>query len=114
MIEPGNPDLSNALQCRHLSTQRSSFYYHPKGETVMNLVMRQIDEQLLETPIFGVRQMTWHLRNESQLVNEKRILRMMRLMPIYQKSKTSKAAKGYKTYPYLLRNLRMNQPMSGG
>jgi putative transposase len=31
----------------------------------MNLaLMRQIDEQFLETPFFGVRQMTWHLRND--------------------------------------------------
>lgn len=42
--------------------------------------MRQIDEQFLESPFFGVRQMTWHLRNEGHLVNEKRIRRLMRLM----------------------------------
>jgi len=42
----------------------------------MNLaLMRQIDEQFLETPFFGVRQMTWYLRNEGHLVNEKRIHR---------------------------------------
>jgi len=29
--------------------------------------------------------MTWHLRNEDHLVHEKRIRRLMRLMPIYQK-----------------------------
>ena len=43
------------------------------------------DKQFLETPFYGVRQMTWHLRNEDHLVNEKRIRRLMRLMPIYQK-----------------------------
>ena len=42
--------------------------------------MRQIDEQFLETPFFGIRQMTWHLRNEGHLVNEKRIRRLIRLM----------------------------------
>ncbi|WP_425411834.1 IS3 family transposase [Leisingera aquimarina] len=71
--------------------------------------MRQIDEQFLETPFFGVRQMTWHLRSEGHLVNEKRIRRLMRLMglmPVYQKPNISKAAKGHKTYPYLLRGLR--------
>jgi len=68
----------------------------------MNLMlMRQIDEQFLQTPFFGVRQMTWHLRNEGLLVNEKRIRRLMRLMglmPICQKPNTSKAAKGHKTW----------------
>ena len=87
MVELGNPDLSIGKQCKLLSIPRSSFYYQPKGETALNLaLMRQIDEQFLETPFFGVRQMTWHLRNEGHLVNEKRIRRLMRvmgLMPIY-------------------------------
>lgn len=89
MIEPSNPELSIGKQCQLLSISRSSFYYTPKGETAMNLMlMRQIDKQFLETPFFGVRQMTWHLRNEGHLANEERIRRLMRLMglmPIYQK-----------------------------
>jgi putative transposase len=80
----------------------------------MNLgLMHVIDKQFLETPFYGVRQMTRHLRNENHLVNEKRIRRLMRLMglmPIYQKPNTSKAAKGHKIYPYLLRGLRVNRP----
>ena len=60
MVEPDNPNLSIGKQCQLLSISRSSFYYTPKGETAMNLaLMRQIDEQFLETPFFGVRQMTW-------------------------------------------------------
>ena len=114
MVEPSNPDLPVGKQCKLLSISRSTFYYTPKGETAMNLaLMRQIDEQFLETPFFGVRQMTWHLRNEGHLVNEKRIRRLMRLMglmPIYQKPNTSKAAKGHKTYPYLLRGLQVTRP----
>ncbi len=75
--------------------------------------MRRIDEQFLETPFYGVRQMTWHLRNDGHPVNEKRIRRLTRLMglmPIYQKPNTSKAAKGHKTYPYLLKELRVGRP----
>lgn len=114
MIEPNLPSLSVAKQCALLSISRSSFYYEPKGETELNLeLMRLIDKQFLETPFYGVRQMTWHLRNAGQLVNEKRIRRLMRLMglmPIYQKPNTSKAAKGHKIYPYLLRGLRVDRP----
>ena len=114
MVEPANPDLSIGKQCKLLSISRSSFYYTPKGETAMKLtLMRHIVEQFLETPFFGVRQMTWHLRNEGHLVNEKRMRRLMRLMglmPIYQKTNTCKAAKGRKTYPYLLRGLRVDRP----
>jgi putative transposase len=114
MIDPGHPDLSVGKQCTLLSISRSSFYYTPKGETEMNLaLMRQIDEQFLETPFFGVRQMTWHLKNEGHQVNEKRIRRLMRLMglmPIYQKPNTSRPAKGHKIWPYLLRGLRVDRP----
>lgn len=114
MIEPGHPNLPIGKQCTLLSIARSSFYYTLKGETAMNLMlMRQVDEQFLETPFYGVRQMTWHLRNEGHMVNEKRIRRLMRLMglmPIYQKPNTSKPAKGHKIYPYLLRGLHVDRP----
>ena len=89
MIERDHPDLSIGQQCALLSIPRSSFYYSPRGETEQNLaLMRLIDVRPadLETPFFGVRQMTWHLRNDGHLVNEKRIRRLMRLMglmPIY-------------------------------
>ena len=100
--------LSVSRQCALLSISRSSFYYTPKGESEMNLaLMREIDEQFLDTPFFGVRQMTWHLKNEGHCVNEKRL---RRLMPIYQKPSTSKPAKGHKTWPYLLRGLSVNRP----
>ncbi|MFV0334258.1 MAG: hypothetical protein ACK5JR_09345 [Tropicimonas sp.] len=57
MIEPGNPGQSVGQQC----------------QLVVDLaLMRQIDEQFLEIPFFGGRQMTWHPRNEGRLVNEKR------------------------------------------
>jgi putative transposase len=114
MIEPTLSGLSVSKQCALLSISRSSFYYEPKGETEMNLdLMRLIDKQFLDTPFYGVRQMTWHLRNEDHLVNEKRIRRLMRLMglmPTYQKPNTSKASKGHKIYPYLLRGLRVDRP----
>lgn len=109
-----HPKLSVGVQCRLLSISRSSFYYEPQGETRMNLdLMLLIGKQFLETPFFGVRQMTWHLQNEGHAVNEKRIRRLMRLvglMPIYQKPNTSKPAKGHKTYPYLPGGLRIDRP----
>ncbi|TFL16955.1 IS3 family transposase, partial [Jannaschia formosa] len=105
MIETNHPSLSVGAQCRLLSISRSSFSYAPQGESVMNLgLMRLIDKQFLDTPFYGVRQMTWHLRNEGHAVNQKRVrrlMRLMRLMPIYQKPNTSKPVKGHKSYPYL-------------
>ena len=70
MIERNHPVLSVGAQCRLLSISRSSFYYEPQGETEMNLaLMVLIDKQFLETPFYGVQQMTWHLRNEGHAVN---------------------------------------------
>ncbi|WP_231964701.1 hypothetical protein [Paracoccus aminovorans] len=65
MIERDHPALSVGVQCRLLSISRSSFYHEPTGETEMNLgLMQLIDRQFLDTPFYGVRQMTWHLQNE--------------------------------------------------
>ncbi len=114
MIEPAHPRLSIGAQCRLLSIARSTSYYEPLGESALNLdLMLQIDRQFMETPFYGVQQMTWHLQNEGCRVNVKRVRRLMRLMglmPIYQKPNTSLAAKGYKTYPYLLRGLHIDRP----
>jgi len=114
MIEPDHPALPIGMQCRLLSISRSSFYYEPQGESELNLaLMLLIDKQFLETPFYGVQQMAWHLRNQGFSVNVKRVRRLMRLMglmPIYQKPNTSKPAKGHKTYPYLLRGLRIERP----
>ena len=113
MIERTHPKLSVGAQCQLLSISRSSFYYAPQGETAMNLdLMLLIDKQFLETPFYGVRQMTRHFQNEGYAVNEKRIrrlMRLMRLMPIYQKPNTNKPAKGHKIYPYLLAGLRIDR-----
>jgi putative transposase len=40
----------------------------------------------------------------------RRLMRTMRLMPIYQKPDTSKPAKRHKTYPYLLGGLLIDMP----
>ena len=114
MIERNHPKLSVGAQCQLLSISRSSFYHAPQGETALNLdLMLKVDKQFLDTLLYGVRQMTWHLQNGGYAVNEKRIrrlMRLMRLMPIYQKPNTSKPATGYKTYPQLLSGLRIDRP----
>jgi putative transposase len=86
MIERTHPRLSVGAQCQLLSISRSSLYYAPQGETATKLdLLLKVDKQFLETPLHGVRQMTWQLQNEGHAVNEKRIrrlMRLMRLMPI--------------------------------
>jgi putative transposase len=75
--------------------------------------MRLIDEQHLETPYYGARQMTRHMRRQGYCVSRKRIGRLMRLMglsAIYQKPNTSKPNLRHKIHPYLLRGLTINKP----
>jgi len=106
--------LSIARQCDLLGISRSSFYYEAKGENPLNLkFMRMIDEQFLETPWYGSRQMARWLRRAGHRVGRKRVVRLMRkmgLMPIYQKPNTSKPQPGHKVYPYLLRGVKITEP----
>ena len=101
-------------QCNLLSINRSTYYYQPKGESPLNLeLMRLIDEQYLETPWYGARQMARHLRRMGYGVSRTRIGRLMKLMglsAIYQKPNTSKPHPQNKIYPYLLRGLKIDSP----
>ena len=71
-------------QCQLLGVSRSMLYYQPATESEYNLhLMRQIDEQYMQTPFYGSRRMTEHLKRRlGYHVNRKRIQRLMRLMGI--------------------------------
>ena len=63
MIDPDHPRLSIVRQCGLASISRSSFYREPTAVSEATLrLMRLIDEQFLETPWYGSRQMARHLR----------------------------------------------------
>jgi putative transposase len=114
MVDSKYPKLSITRQCELLQIARSSYYYDPTGESALNLkLMRLIDEQFLETPFYGSRQMARHLRRQGYSVGRKRVQRLMRKMgisAIYQAPKTSKPHPEHKIYPYLLRNVSITQP----
>ncbi len=74
MIDRDHPVLSIVRQCELVSINRSGLYHEPAGETALNLaLMRLIDAQFMETPWYGSRQMTRHLRREGHGVGRKRI-----------------------------------------
>lgn len=114
MVEQGHPRLSITRQCLLLGLKRSTYYYHPRGESPLNLrLMRLIDEQFLETPFYGTRQMKRHLVNEGYNVGRRRVKRLMRkmgLIAVYQKPRTSIRNAEHRVYPYLLRGLRIEKP----
>jgi putative transposase len=113
MVEPNHPGLSITEQCGLLRMSRSSWYYESQGENPLNLtLMRLIDEQFLDTPYYGARQMARHLRRQGYWVNRKRVRRLMDRMglsAIYQKPQTSKPHPEHKVYPYLLRGIDIRE-----
>lgn len=113
MIDKETP-LPIVKQCRLLSVSRASVYRHKATVSDVELtIMRTIDEIHLARPFLGSRRIADELKDRSLSVNRKRVQRLMRLMGItavYPKPKTSKAARGRKSYPYLLRGLEPSRP----
>ena len=114
MVEQEHPRLSITRQCLLLGLNRSTYYYRPKGESLFNLrLMRLIDEQFLETPFYGTRQMKRHLVNAGYAVGRRRVKRLMRkmgLVAVYQKPRTSVRNAEHTVYPYLLRGITIDTP----
>ena len=78
MVDSNHARLSIVRQCHLVSIARSSFYYEGTGESPLTLrLMRVIDEQFLETPFYGLRQMTRWLRRQGDTVSRKRVRRLM-------------------------------------
>ena len=107
-------DLSVRRQCRLLSLVRSNLYYQLKGESAENLrFMAVIDKQFLDTPWYGSRQMGRYMQRQGHKCGRhrvRRLMRLMRLVPIYQTPSTSKKHPQHKIYPYLLRELVIDRP----
>ncbi len=113
MIKSDNR-LSITRQCQLLSIARATYYYKSKGESPFNLrLMRLIDEQFLKRPSYGSRQMARWLCRQGYCVGRKRVRRLMRLMglvAIYPKPRTTTPNQAHRVYPYLLRNLLIDRP----
>jgi putative transposase len=109
-IAKDHPRLSLRRQCRLLSLSRSVLYYTPVGESAENLAF---DRQFLETPWYGSRQMARWLRRQGHAAGRhrvRRLMRKMRLVPIYQPPRTSQPHPQHKVYPYLLKGLEITRP----
>lgn len=117
-MKKDHPDLSVRRQCSLLTLARSSLYYQPRGESAENLkFMEIIDRQFLETPWYGSRQMARQMARHLARAGHKcgrhrvrRLMKLMRLVPIYQEPKTSKKHPEHKIYPYLLKDLPITRP----
>ena len=114
MVDRRHPALSTVRQCTLLSISRSSLNYRRKETCPKNLtVMKAMDHQYLSTPFYGSRRMRAWLGRQGQLVNRKRVQRLMRTMglrAIYRRPRTSKPGPGHKVYPYLLSGMEITRP----
>ena len=108
MIEAEHPRLSIVRQCELVSISRSAYYGPVTAESPLNLArMRLIDEQFLQTPWYGSRQMARHLRRLGHEGGRKRVRRLMAKMglaAVYQRPRTTVPHPEHKIWPYLLRN----------
>ncbi|MBF0556703.1 MAG: IS3 family transposase [Nitrospirae bacterium] len=114
MVEPDNAELSIRRQCELIGLPRSSYYRPEAMENEENLVlMRLMDEEYTRHPFFGSRTMVYYLSRLGHKVNRKHVQRLMRLMglvSIAPRKRTSIPAKGHTVYPYLLRGFEIERP----
>jgi putative transposase len=116
LIEPNHPEISVVRQCELLDLARSSWYYKPVAVDPYELhLMNLIDAQYTKTPFYGIRRMTAWLRTQGEVVNHKRVQRLMRQMgieAIYPRPRTTLGADNARRYPYLLKGLIIDAPNS--
>lgn len=114
MIRTDHVALSIVRQCALLKIARSGLYYERTGESAINLtLMQEIDRAFTEWPFLGVRQICRYLVSLGYSAGRKRVRRLMRLMgliAVYQKPKTSVPNPEHKRYLYLLRGLAIDRP----
>lgn len=76
--------------------------------------MQLIDQEYTQTPFYGYRKMTRQLHTEhGYRVNHKRVARLMTLMglrAVCPQPRTSQPSAQDKSYPYLLRGVRVTRP----
>jgi putative transposase len=113
MIDPRFQKMSMRDQCACLGVSRSGYYHEPAQESVLNLtLMNEMDAEYTRKPYYGSPRLTAYLNKKGYCVNIKRTKRLMKVMgieAIYQKPRTSVAAPNHKIYPYLIRDLSINQ-----
>jgi putative transposase len=97
-IDFGRKDISVSRQCELLGLNRSSLYYKPAPENEDNKrLMNLIEREFLKNPLLGRRRISQRLREQGEVVNEKRVRRLMRLMgleTVYPKPKEPRKKAG--------------------
>jgi len=113
-LDRQHPRLSVRRQCQLLTLARSGVYRRRQGPDEAELaLMRRIDELYMAHPFLGSRRIAALLRRHGFKVNRKRIKRLMRVMGLVAlgpKPRTSKPAPGHVIFPYLLKGVAITRP----
>lgn len=114
------PTLSVRALCRWLGLSRGWYYAHPVADgaaaTAERIALRDAIERIvLDFPGYGYRRVTHALRRAGwELINHKRVLRVMREESLLCQLKrrfivTTDSAHGYRTYPNLLKGAALDR-----
>lgn len=105
--------LSISRQAQLVGISRGSVYYKPRVVNTVDLdLMRHIDELHLEHPFMGARMLRDQINRKGFVVGRKHVSTLMKRMGVealYKKPNTSKKHPGHKIYPYLLRDLAIEE-----
>ena len=112
MIDKEEESVSICRQCELLSMARSTLYYTPsKGNDKDLQVMEELDHMYLEDPTRGTRRMSKELKKKGYQVGRchvRRLMQIMRLKTVYCRPRTMVIDPAKYKYPYLLRNLKID------
>ena len=111
LVEPKNEEISIVRQCYLLEIPRSSYYYQPKDIPIEEIeIMHKIDRIYTKYPFYGSPKITYELRKQGEIINHKRVERLMQIMgisAIMPKKNLSLRSKDHLIYPYLLRGVKI-------
>lgn len=113
MIERHYPQLSLKTQAELLGISRASLYYRSVGPSEKEVQARhRIDELYTRWPFLGSRKITRLLQREMAISRPtvQKYMRAMGIAAIHPGPRLSRPHPDHKVYPYLLRNLVIDQP----
>lgn len=102
--------ISVFTQCDLLSVQRSAVYYQKKCGVEDSEKANLISEIYRQYPMYGYRRIHSILRRNGDIINRKRVLRLMRQMnlkAIYPGKKTTVRDREHAVFPYVLKDLEI-------
>lgn len=106
-------ELPISRQAELVGISRGTVYYHPCPIPEQDLeLMRRIDQLHLERPAAGARMLRDLLQDEGFKIGRRHVRTLMQRMgieAIYRRPRTSVQQPGHKIYPYLLRDLPIEQ-----